>query len=124
MPPITLSDSENYSRCLLPKGHGYPLFVPKPNDNLPRECLSQGVSIGDVGIVTSDGAFDYLFNICHPADHPINLGRTPPGFKHVELDKPKDVFTDFKKHPIGSFVGSLSVEKQSLEGDFACLENP
>ncbi|KAJ7738972.1 hypothetical protein B0H16DRAFT_1249900, partial [Mycena metata] len=60
----------NYTRLLLPKAHGYPLFHPQPYDDL-QEIRRTGTQIGDVGIV-KNGCFDVTFNICNPADHPIN----------------------------------------------------
>lgn len=40
-----------------------------------------GVSLGDVGILTPEGSFDYLFNIFHDAMHPINAAiGVPEGF--------------------------------------------
>jgi hypothetical protein len=119
-----LTDSENYARCLLPKGHGYPLWVPKPPDNLPQEYRDRGVDVGDVGIVTSNGIFDFLFSICLPSDHPINCGRTPPGFTHVDLDRSRVLVIDEGKFSSGAYVPSLSVEKKCAQGDFALLENP
>jgi hypothetical protein len=118
------TDSENYARCLMPKGHGYPMWVPKPPDNLPECYRARGVCLGDIGIVTRDGVFDFLFSICLPSDHAINLGRTPPGFQHIELNSAMDILTDDQKHPVGSHVGSISVEKKSVDGDFALLDNP
>jgi hypothetical protein len=47
---------------------------------LPIEYRRQGISIGDVGIITSTGEFDFLFNIFQPADHPINRGMVPQVF--------------------------------------------
>ncbi|KAJ7279152.1 hypothetical protein C8J57DRAFT_1574360 [Mycena rebaudengoi] len=75
-----MSDSGLYSRLLLlPKGHGYPLFHPQPFDDLPFESLRVGTDIGDVGVVTSDGAFDVIFNICRSADDPVNRFGVPQG---------------------------------------------
>jgi hypothetical protein len=123
MPALPISsDSENYARCLF-SAHGYPLWVPKPNDSLCEAYRERGVEIGDVGVITADGGFDFLFSICLPADHPINLHRTPPNFEQIELDVPRDVFTDHDKHPSGSHIGSSSVEKTGVNGDFALLEN-
>jgi hypothetical protein len=123
MPQTTaLSDSENYARCLFGE-HGYPLWVPKPNDNLSQAYRERGIGIGDVGLITGDGGFDFLFNICLPSDDPINLGRTPPDFRQILLDSPKHVFKDDERHPPGSHVGSLSVQKKSVNGDFALLES-
>jgi hypothetical protein len=119
---MALSDSENYTRCLFGV-HGYPLWVPKPDDNLCAAYRERGISIGDVGIITADGEFDFLFNICLPADDLINLGRTPPNFEEIVLDGPKDVSRDDEKHPPGSHIGSASVKKIGVRGNFALLEN-
>uniref|UniRef100_A0A0W0G752 G domain-containing protein n=1 Tax=Moniliophthora roreri TaxID=221103 RepID=A0A0W0G752_MONRR len=78
------SEGQLYARLLLPLGHGYALWLPEPNGDLPVEYLDQGVRIGDVGIVTPDGGFDFLFNVCLPVDHPINQSRgTPDNFVHI-----------------------------------------
>jgi hypothetical protein len=124
MPPSLQTASDVYARSLLPEGHGFPMWVPKPADNLPQEYRDRGIDIGDVGIVTSDGSFDFLFNICLPFDHPINLGRTPPGFHEVTLDKSLDLLTDKKRHPSGSHVASMSVKKRNVVGEFGSLHNP
>lgn len=115
--------SEVYARSLLPEGHGYPMWVPKPADNLPQEYRDRGVDIGDVGIVTSDGGFDFLFSVCLPANHPINFERTPEGFKEITINRSRDLFIDEDKHSPGSHVASESVHKQSVEGDFSSLDN-
>jgi len=47
---------------------------------LPIEYRRQGVSIGDVGIITSSGEFDFLFNMFLEATHPINRGLVPENF--------------------------------------------
>ncbi|KAJ7193799.1 hypothetical protein GGX14DRAFT_315241, partial [Mycena pura] len=73
-------DSQLYSRLLFPKGHGYPLFRPQPPEDLPSEYRKTGVSVGDVGVITADGYFDFIFNICTPADSPINQRGVPEGF--------------------------------------------
>jgi len=74
------ADHEIYSSQLLTKKRGYPLWVPGPGMQLPIEYRRRGVSIGDVGIISSAGGFDFLFNIFLPADHPINDGMVPQGF--------------------------------------------
>ncbi|KAJ7765368.1 hypothetical protein B0H16DRAFT_1260485, partial [Mycena metata] len=67
-----VADSQLYSRLLFPKGHGYPLYRPQPPEDLPAEYRKSGACIGDVGVITPDGYFDFIFNICAPADSPIN----------------------------------------------------
>ncbi|KAJ7863754.1 hypothetical protein B0H14DRAFT_3606709 [Mycena olivaceomarginata] len=50
----TVSDPDRdlYSRLLLAKGCGYPLSYPQPSDDL--RIQSQGIQIGDVGVLTSE----------------------------------------------------------------------
>lgn len=118
---MTLSQTANetYTRGLFPKGHGYPLWDPEPDDNLwthLREYWDKGVSIGDVGIITPHGTFDYLFNICLPADDPVNLGRTPPDFLPITLS-PLDIRERARHHPNKSFLSSCFMETKRLESD-------
>lgn len=76
-----------YVEHLLGERRGYPLWIPQANTYLHKAYRSRGVSIGDVGILTPSGAFDYLFNICVPADDPINPGQdlVPDGFEPIKL---------------------------------------
>jgi hypothetical protein len=100
---------------LLPKRRGFPLWVPKPHENLPEEYRKIGVNIGDVGIVTSDGVFDFLFNICLPSHHPINGGRVPDNFKPLEPPDPIDIV----KVTLGSTYlasGSIKVLRSGVGG--------
>ncbi|KAJ7463646.1 hypothetical protein FB451DRAFT_1042801, partial [Mycena latifolia] len=71
------TDSGSYCSQLLRRGRGFPLYVPGPQRNLPREYQRQGVAIGDVGRVTPEGIFDFFFNIYLDADDPINAGKRP-----------------------------------------------
>lgn len=75
------SPNELYCRLLLTKNRkgGYPLWIPEPNKVLPKAYYERGVSIGDVGLITEDGQFDYLFNICEDENHPVNGGPIPAG---------------------------------------------
>jgi hypothetical protein len=60
--------SEVYRLLLLEK-LGYPLWYPDLDENLPGAYRDQGVRIGDVGIITGAGQFDFQFNI-HDNDCP------------------------------------------------------
>ncbi|ESK91403.1 cell division control protein [Moniliophthora roreri MCA 2997] len=80
-------EGQLYARHLFPLRHGYALWIPEPNDDLPTEYSNEGVRIGDVGIVTDDGGFDFLFNICVAADNPVNQRRgVPSNFTPVIWD--------------------------------------
>ena len=89
------------------KKHGFPLWIPQPNMTLRRSYQRQGVSIGDVGIFTSDGGFDFLFNVCSSAGDPDEL---PEGFSPFDL-KPSDV-CKFQAHSLHSHLASPSVKKR------------
>ncbi|KIL56457.1 hypothetical protein M378DRAFT_468977 [Amanita muscaria Koide BX008] len=69
------SFSERYIRSMLECNEGYPLYEPEPEPN------QEGVGIGDVGLVTEDGGFDFLFNVCPPADISTNPAELPDDFE-------------------------------------------
>ncbi len=52
-----------YVALLQPKGHGYPLWLPKPSDDLPPVYRRDGTQIGDLGYLDERGGFVYLFNV-------------------------------------------------------------
>ncbi|KAF8133086.1 hypothetical protein K438DRAFT_2128964, partial [Mycena galopus ATCC 62051] len=84
------SESGNYTEQLLGRGRGFPLYVPKPQRNLPAEYRRKGVAIGDVGTITPEGIFDFFFNIFLPPDDPINAN-APEGFVPLAPYHPIDV---------------------------------
>ena len=77
---------------------------------LPPSYQRQGVSIGDVGIFTADGAFDFLFNVCLPAGDTSNPDELPEGFSPFDL-KPTDV-RKFHAYFPHSHLASRSVKKR------------
>ncbi|KAJ7249243.1 hypothetical protein B0H12DRAFT_1019767, partial [Mycena haematopus] len=86
-------------------GRGFPLYIPGPQD-LPLEYRRRGIAIGDVGRVTSEGYFDFFFNIYLPADDPINA-QIPDDFVPLSPYEPVDV-ARHDRHP-GDYVKSPSV---------------
>ncbi|KAJ3711144.1 hypothetical protein C8R42DRAFT_557525, partial [Lentinula raphanica] len=102
---------------------GYPLWRPEPNRRLPEQFRKSGLPIGSVGIIRPDGFFDYLFNICFPKDHPINVGGVPEGFKPVEFSQTDvsevDPFQDPDAHvacPAGFIAKTLVHSGSSYVG--------
>lgn len=104
-----MANNTIYERHFLQRKHGFPLWIPHPNIRLPKSYVDKGVSVGDVGIITQYGAFDYLFNICLPAEHPSNAGPLPEGFVPL-LTQQKDI-SEFLEYTPGSYISSASVQK-------------
>ena len=103
------SSNSIYKRHMYLEAHGFPLWIPQPNETLDLSYRRQGVSIGDVGILTPDGGFDFLFNVCLPAGHP-NPEALPEGFVPLEL-KPTEI-RKFPAHSSRSHLASPCVKKQ------------
>jgi hypothetical protein len=81
--------------------------------SLPKEYRKSGVEIGDVGILYRSGDFDFLFNVLHPADHEINIGRVPEGFYPLDKSKiNKSIKTSVVYGP-GSCLASSSLRRSS-----------
>ena len=67
---------------------GYPLYMPTPLGGLSTAYRRKGIRVGDVGVITAKGAFEFLFNACKYNDQSnagINPDTLPDGF---ELLKP------------------------------------
>ncbi|KAF8338631.1 hypothetical protein F5887DRAFT_1077568 [Amanita rubescens] len=80
-----------YSLEMMIHGAGYPLHIPTPSKSrsLQAAYRKKGVRVGDVGVITANGAFDFLFNACKPddpSDAGVNPAILPDGFEL--LDKP------------------------------------
>jgi hypothetical protein len=103
--------SEVYTRLLLPKGHGCPIWCPEPDENLSPAYREGGVRIGHVGRIDPDGGFDPLFNICAGKDDPINCDGVPDGFEQLVLE-PTAVKFRGKYHNRGSHICSQPLEKR------------
>lgn len=101
--------SEVYSRLLLSKRHGYPLWVPEPHENLHEEYK---VRIGDVGTIMN-GGFDPLFSICASPNDPVNSEGVPPSLECVELEG-TDVWTLQNYHNPGADIASAYIHKTTI----------
>jgi hypothetical protein len=73
--------SEVYAKLLLLKGLGYPLWYPDLDQNLPQAYRDHGVNMGDVGIITGNGAFDFKFNVCTTPEDAVNVRGVPNNFE-------------------------------------------
>jgi hypothetical protein len=76
---------------------------------------STRITVGDVGILTNDGAFDYMFNVCRPKDAEENVRGVPPNFEQLALQLPQDVTTLPDAHPANSAVVSASVTPKEID---------
>ncbi|KAJ7483278.1 hypothetical protein FB451DRAFT_1129176 [Mycena latifolia] len=114
-----MSDSARYSRLLHPKGQGCPLFHPQPFDDLPRAAREIGTRIGDVGIVTPNGAFDPIFNILDRAED--SRSGVPRGFEQARL-RHDAIAEQILYHPPGSDISNTTINKKRLDVDIR-LEN-
>ncbi|KAF5369028.1 hypothetical protein D9758_003117 [Tetrapyrgos nigripes] len=81
-----LSDADVYASQLLRCHHGYPLWIPRPYESLPELYRLTGTSLADVGRITPDGHFHFLFNALAPADNPVNERGVPDDFKPLVFD--------------------------------------
>ncbi|KAF8336124.1 hypothetical protein F5887DRAFT_987984 [Amanita rubescens] len=97
-PDVPSSSSEAYASTTRGQSHiyslemlfleaGYPLYMPTPSRGLPAAYLRRGVRIGDVGLVTANGAFDFLFSVCQhddPSDPGVNPSILPDSFEFIK----------------------------------------
>jgi len=109
--------NEIYDHHLWLKGRGFPLWIPEPNKRLPLAYRKKGINIGDVGVITPSGAFSFLFNICEPADHPINSHLLPEGF--APIDPPVHFLdvAEFNEFKPGCYLASGFIENSKSESD-------
>ena len=81
---------------------GYPLWNPAPV-SLPQRRKTDGLKIGDVGVIDRDGCFNALFNICSPPDRALERAYGfPPDCERIE----KPIILNFKSFPPGHVFSS------------------
>jgi hypothetical protein len=103
------SPISQYQRHLLLEKHGFLLWAPQPLLRLPPSYRRTGVSVGDVGIITSQGSFDYLFNICLSRGQPRNPEVLPIDFSPINL-LPSDI-SELREHDSGACLMTDSIKK-------------
>ncbi|KAJ7813828.1 hypothetical protein B0H13DRAFT_1740923 [Mycena leptocephala] len=107
------SESSSYCDQMIRQGRGVPLYIPEPPETLPDEYRRNGVAIGDVGIVTPVGVFDFFFNIYEDADHPINDDFVPDDFSPLKRYVRRDIIPS--NEAPGKYVSTSSVQKLEPE---------
>jgi hypothetical protein len=83
------SAADTYARILLTQRIGYPLWRPTPAET-PSEHRRKGVSIGDVGKISYDGRFIFLFNVFLNSNDPANRLRSLDIGPLRRLDQDRD----------------------------------
>jgi hypothetical protein len=68
---------------MLMHGAGYPLYMPTPSIGLGSTYRKNGIRVGDVGVITANGAFEFLFNVCNDGVNPTIF---PGGFEPLVPD--------------------------------------
>ncbi|KAK0199695.1 hypothetical protein DFS33DRAFT_1398311 [Desarmillaria ectypa] len=97
-------------------GHGYPLWLPQPISNIHPDCVRRGTQLGDLGHLSYDGGFTYLFNVCKDAMDPVNLNRAPPGF--TPLTSIPGVREDLAVHKRNTVISSSAAEQRRVVSGF------
>ncbi|KAJ7062333.1 hypothetical protein C8F01DRAFT_1230725 [Mycena amicta] len=115
------TDSETYSRLLFSQKLGYPLFRPCLSQDVLPERRSAGVQIGDVGVVTTDGAFDPIFNIL---DHRLNSVALPEVFESPQLPHGALLREEPAFYPANHEISNRDVRARalSLQGAFDAMQ--
>ncbi|KAJ7673119.1 hypothetical protein DFH06DRAFT_1081948 [Mycena polygramma] len=114
--PSGLSDANLYVILMLMRRKGYPMWCPSPNlaQQIPIAHRKNGISLGDVGLITPDGGFDFLFNVFADRNDPLNgEGKNvPDGFTPCSWSRA----TRKTRMPPGSTIStrSIHVEVASL----------
>ncbi|KAJ7493179.1 hypothetical protein B0H11DRAFT_1717826 [Mycena galericulata] len=103
-----------YTRSILSKKEGYPLFLPSPSNDLPTAARRTGTQIGDVGVLAQDGSFDPIFNILLPREATANRFGVPLGFQQLVL-RPDDIRVYVPCYPAGYAISNVIVEKKHVD---------
>lgn len=80
------------------------------------EHRRKGIDIGDVGLMTKSGGFDFLFNILLPRGNPTQAVRTPTDFAPIYPPIHEDDIFKQPEFTPGSYLASSSVKKTQQDG--------
>ncbi len=69
-----------YVQLMSTLGHGYPLWFPDYDSNLPPTYPKDETRVGDFGYPADEGGFAYLFNVSMDAGDTSNADRVLPSF--------------------------------------------
>ncbi|CAK5278668.1 unnamed protein product [Mycena citricolor] len=111
----TMSDSRIYSRQLLSKGNGIPIFLPQPFESSPAEYRMHGTQVGDVCHIAFDGSVSVLFNVCREADDALNVMGVPAGFERLALNEPAELARRDEWVKPGSDICSAAIKKRRVD---------
>ncbi|KAJ7062334.1 hypothetical protein C8F01DRAFT_1137188 [Mycena amicta] len=114
MPARNEANSELYSRLLFSKKLGYPLYNPRLSDDHSPARRAAGVQIGDVGVVTREGAFDPIFNVLDPELNPPNLPESFQPLAKLTPEQAKDVARHAACYPASHRISNIEVRSANL----------
>lgn len=79
--------------------------------SLPVLHRTLGISLGDVGVLTPEGGFEFLFNIFYNASHPVNaFFGVPEGFAPFEWPTGSGILENVQWNA-GSYQASPSMDR-------------
>lgn len=122
-----MSDSQVYARKLFARKYGYPLYIPEPSSTLPLDFIKRGVSVGDVGIISQDGSFDFAFSLCAPGpggtSDDINCYGVPNGFQQMTIVPDYQMRRVDNRYEKGTEVLSSSIKRVNIDVSGGLKEN-
>jgi len=104
------SPDKIFASSLFASGHGYPLFYPDTMQFDDEFRNTRGISIGDVGFLSVENQFLFLFNIFLPADHPYNKDNAPESFHPLSPLQDSEICTTANYFPRGYVIASKGVK--------------
>ena len=99
---------EHFRNALNVPSDQTPLWLLEPSSTLPKVYRRQGIAVGDIGIITASGGFDFLFNVhrhtefrpnSHLASASVHTLESPPALCRTHrlaksIDSSADIYLD------------------------------